>query len=293
MEKKPKKDIKADDIYCLLAERYVDTSAYACAREVADRTGYGAQRWMDFVVVNCWESKGLEIEAFEVKISKSDFRRELMDPSKHNVFFDEIDKYSIVAPDYVLDDVSIIPPKWGVIHVIRNAEGKLELKTVRKPLALNDERASERKISRPFMASLCRAINKQSHTKSLLYKEYDELKEKIRAELEGKMANGRIISPFDYEEFQRLRKICLDLDIPTYYNGVTDSYKKRLRLAMNITDDIRHLFRQVEDMNLAMRYLKRSLKDFLDASENKEEVPEFIKKIMLEKESDKKEDQNV
>lgn len=113
-QKKQERDIKAWEIVKLLAEKYNEPSHYACATEVANGTGGYARRWIDFVAVDCWPSSGLNIMGFEIKISKSDFRRELTDPSKHNIFFDEIDNYSIVAPDYVLDDQRIIPPKWGI-----------------------------------------------------------------------------------------------------------------------------------------------------------------------------------
>ena len=211
------RDITACDILALLAETYREPHRYACAAEVSNSTGAYARRRLDFVAVDCWPSSGLKIMAFEIKISKSDFRRELEDPTKHNIFFDEIDNYSIVAPDYVLDDMSIIPKKWGVYHVVRDDNGKLALKTVRKPLALHDDKAEDRKISRGFMASLVRAIDSQAATKAVLYKERQALEEKIRRETELKVAKGRVISEYDYKELEML--IDEDGDYPHYWGG--------------------------------------------------------------------------
>lgn len=120
-----KRDVKAQDIYKLLKKRYDDERQWLCAGEVSNSTGYNACRRLDFVAVNCYESKGYGIHAFEIKISKSDLRRELEDPTKHNIFFEELDTYSIIAPDYVLDAEykSLIQPKWGIYVVaMRNVK---------------------------------------------------------------------------------------------------------------------------------------------------------------------------
>ena len=227
-KEKINRDIKAEDIYCLLANKYSDTRQYSCAREVQEKTGW-ARRRLDFVAVDCFESNNLEIMAFEVKISKSDFRRELEDPTKHNIFFDEIDKYSIVAPDYVLDDMSIIPPKWGVYHVIRNAEGNLEQQHLRP-------------VGRKFFASLFRAANTQSHIRSVIYKERNELEQKIRHELEVKLTNGgRIVTEYDVKELERLRDACGKLGIHLGYGGLGEYDAKHFREAKDVADHLHYL----------------------------------------------------
>lgn len=252
-KEKINRDIKAEDIYCLLANKYSDNRQYACAREVQEKTGW-AQRRLDFVAVDCFESNNLEIMAFEVKISKSDFRRELEDPTKHNIFFDEIDKYSIVAPDYVLDDMSIIPPKWGVYHVIRDAEGNLALKTVRKPLALHDEQQRLRPVGRKFFASLFRAANTQSHVRSVIYKEREELEKKIKRDLEVKLTNGgRIVTEYDFEELKRLRDACGRLGIHLGYGGLSEYDAKHFREAKDVADHLHYLR---DSLNRAMSNFK-------------------------------------
>lgn len=179
-----KRDVKARDIFKLLKKRYEDERQWLCAGEVSNSTGYNACRRLDFVAVNCYESKGYGIHAFEIKISKSDLRRELEDPTKHNIFFEELDTYSIIAPDYVLDAEykSLIPPKWGIYVVaMRNVKdavsgethGERYIKVVRKPLFLHDEKDS---MKRSFAMSLLRAIRDQNAEKmyltDLLAKEY-------------------------------------------------------------------------------------------------------------------------
>lgn len=141
------KKITADDIYRLLAEKYSSKREWAIAGEVQRTTGW-SDLCYDFVAMNCFATNGYRIEAVEIKISKPDLRRELEEPEKHNVIFEDIDYYSLAAPAEIID-VSIIPPKWGVYAV---KDGKLITK--RKPLALHDE--ADRRIKREFVASFLR-----------------------------------------------------------------------------------------------------------------------------------------
>ena len=149
----------AGDIYSLLYKRHEDNGEWLCAREVSDGTGWATRR-LDFVACNCYSSKGQGIYAYEVKISKSDLRNELFDPSKHNIFFDNIDFFSIVAPDYVLDAeyIKLIPKQWGIVKAVAGQEDgdTNKLVTYRKPLALHDEKS--RSLDKDFVFCLMRRL---------------------------------------------------------------------------------------------------------------------------------------
>lgn len=149
---------ESEDIYALLLEKFGDGRQWLTAGEVANCTGGGTRR-LDFVACNCYESNGLGIHAFEIKISKPDLRRELENPQKHTIFFNEVDTYSIVAPDYVLDAeyVKLVPAKWGVYRAVAGKDGeKAKLVTVRRPIALHD--VHDRTIKRSFAFSLIRSM---------------------------------------------------------------------------------------------------------------------------------------
>lgn len=177
---------EAADIYALLNKRFADSREWVCAREVGNATGWSAIRHIDFVAANCFESKGLGVHGFEVKISKSDLRRELEDAEKHTIFFDDIDTFSIVAPDYVLDAeyVKLIPPKWGIYKAVAKQTGVgedgnptygTELKTFRKPLELHDDKT--RTMNRSFAMAMLRAMSTQDtkcHPVDELQKHYNE-----------------------------------------------------------------------------------------------------------------------
>jgi hypothetical protein len=97
---KPAQDttkVTANDIYQLLAQKYSSTREWVIAGEVQRTTGWSDRRY-DFVAMNCFASTGHRIEVVEIKISKPDLRRELEEPEKHNVIFEQIDYYSLAAP---------------------------------------------------------------------------------------------------------------------------------------------------------------------------------------------------
>ena len=174
------KDIQTHEILCLLYDHFgVVSGRYVCADEVGD-VPCGANRRMDFVAIDCWASGGFDISAFEIKISKSDLRHDLEHPEKHNIFFDQIDRYSLIAPEYVLDATykSMLPPKWGIVAVSRGVDANgtrcLLWKTVRKPLALVDDAQTRRTLNRAFAASVIRraVIYEKERSRAAAYREW-------------------------------------------------------------------------------------------------------------------------
>lgn len=228
-------DITADDILVHLGDMYCDANKYVCAAEVSPRTGAWERR-IDFLVMHCYDSEGLKIQGYEIKISKSDLKRELEDPDKHAVFFDAIDFYWLIAPKHVLDNLDLIPPKWGVRSVWRDESGKLISRTVRKPTCLHDEQMYSRKIRKTFMASFCRAISKQSLTKAKLHEQQRSLEDEIRKELEQEIANGaRIVPNWKLESLERCKRLVDDIGL-NEYSG--ESSRKQIRKAVDIVKSL-------------------------------------------------------
>jgi hypothetical protein len=80
---------------------------------VADQTGF-ANRRIDGMAVHLWRSRHHEVHAFEVKVSRGDFRRELADMSKSEVWTSWVEHFWIVAPHGVLTKADI-PDQWGLL----------------------------------------------------------------------------------------------------------------------------------------------------------------------------------
>jgi len=111
---------------------------------VAPDTGGGA-RYADAIAVNLWSSRGHAIHGFEIKVSRSDWLRELKDPSKADTIAGFCDHWFIVAPKGVVKDGEL-PPTWGLLEV--RTSGLVAVKQAPKMEA--------RPVTRGFFASMMR-----------------------------------------------------------------------------------------------------------------------------------------
>lgn len=258
-----KTKVTAKDIYRLLAQKYSSTREWVIAGEVQRTTGWSDRRY-DFVAMNCFASTGYRIEVVEIKVSKPDLRRELEEPEKHNVIFEQIDYYSLAAPAEIID-MAIIPPKWGVYAV---KDGKLITK--KKPLALHDD--ADRRINRSFAASFLRAAISQNLEKKTLAK---ALQEKFNAGYEqGKASCGwdsqKQEAFEDYKnEANTYRRMLDKLGFPVYMRDSQvkdDEMKKRLDLLMKSSDIIKAL--DADSLQWAIRMMEDGLSNIKSAMED-------------------------
>lgn len=140
--------MKAGEVKDLLRDMHSDVSRWVTAEEVPVKTG-GGNRRLDFVAMECWESRGHALWGFEVKVSKADLAREIRDPSKHTCFFECLDYYSIAVPEEIVD-VDAIPEAWGIAVARDN-----EIRWRRMPQPLHGDRLLEA-IPKSFAASFAR-----------------------------------------------------------------------------------------------------------------------------------------
>lgn len=92
------------------------SSEYALMWEVGDATGSRVSRHADAVAMNLWPSRGLLIEGFEIKVSRSDWRRELDNPAKSAAVQQYCDRWWVVAPTGIIQ-LHEVPALWGVKEV--------------------------------------------------------------------------------------------------------------------------------------------------------------------------------
>lgn len=105
----------------LLHERYLKADGWACFAELSDGTGYQKHGVADFVAVSTWPSKGYRAIGFEIKVSRSDFLRELKKPEKRKHLEDSCAECWFVAPAGLLR-AEEIPEGWGLLEVLQGAE---------------------------------------------------------------------------------------------------------------------------------------------------------------------------
>ena len=96
------KSYTADELIALLRQRYAQAERYAFFEQVAAGTGAGANSWIDAAAISLWPSDGLHRMAFEVKVARGDFLRELQEPGKNAWARDCFHEFWFVAPRDVI-----------------------------------------------------------------------------------------------------------------------------------------------------------------------------------------------
>lgn len=149
------------DVIRLLQKRYGETAgngnAYAFIPHVRDAAGFSANRTIDAYCMGLWPSRGLMIEAFEIKCSRSDWLRELKDPGKADGFCQRADRFWLVVADKEIVRDGELPSTWGLLAVVN---GKIIQQVEAPLLRVMDGPVQNRELppglDRSFLAALLR-----------------------------------------------------------------------------------------------------------------------------------------
>lgn len=144
---KPK--ITAAAIRAAISKRWAPPE-YAVMFEVGNTTGFGTNRHADAVIMSLWPSRGLELHGVEIKVSRSDWKREAADPAKAEEIAQYCDRWWVIAAPGVIDDLSDVPPAWGV----REFDGRT-WRTLKEA-----EKTEARPVSRGFLGAMLRRADK-------------------------------------------------------------------------------------------------------------------------------------
>lgn len=146
--------VKASDIKSYLAKAYPQPE-YATFFEVADGTGYsGGRRYADAIVMSLWPSRGLTLDGYEIKVSRTDWMKERADPTKAERIAAYCDTWTLITgPNVVKEDVEI-PPAWGW----------LEFDGTRAQQRKHAQKTEAAPIDRSFLAALLRRADQANKT---------------------------------------------------------------------------------------------------------------------------------
>lgn len=117
--------------------------------EVAQSTGFSADRHLDAVAMDTWPSRGLIVHGIEIKVSRHDYARELADPEKAEQIARFCDKFWIATPPGLLQPAEL-PHAWGLM------EGGKDGMRIKKQAA----KTKAQPITREFLAAIFRAAGR-------------------------------------------------------------------------------------------------------------------------------------
>lgn len=163
--------ITSTHIRAAMSKRWTDPE-WAIMWEVGQGTGAAGGRYADAVMMSLWPSRGLELHGVEIKISRSDWKREAADPSKAEAIARFCDRWWVHTAPGVVDDLSDLPPAWG----LREFDGKVW--TTRREA----EKTDADPISRPFLAAMLRRAD--GTMRGMVQEAAREGEERIQAEIE-------------------------------------------------------------------------------------------------------------
>lgn len=116
-----------------LLRRKYPADQYAMLYEVRDAAGFQAQRSADVIVVGLWPSRGCLLEGMELKVSRSDWLRELKKPQKAEAFFSYCDRWWVVVGSSDIVKPGELPPTWGLMVPRAGGLGVIQQAPVLKP----------------------------------------------------------------------------------------------------------------------------------------------------------------
>lgn len=158
MAKEKKHKWTAEEVIDLLRQRYDKpgngrNNRYVFIEQVAPATGFSHRStWIDAMVINMWPSEGLHREAFEVKVSRSDFLNEINDPHKNTWFKANNHKFWYVTAPGVIKTEDEVPEGCGWLLA---QKGRLVVKKQATHRDIDD------RIDNEFFCAIARAMEKE------------------------------------------------------------------------------------------------------------------------------------
>lgn len=213
---------KADELVEMLRKKY-PAPAHSVLEQVRSCTGYAKEiRTCDAMAMSLWPGRGIWLAGFEIKVSRSDWLKELSEPSKADGFQSLCHRWYLLTSDDKVAQIDEIPETWGWM-VQQNGT----LRTLKE-----SKYNPNPQLDHYFLASVFRNVTEgyisaKKH-QELMSKQYDEgfksgmrehneLLEKIRefeqisgVEIVSKESyiEGRIV--WNYEEIGQAVKMVLD-----------------------------------------------------------------------------------
>lgn len=165
----PAAKITADELRALLRRKY-PADQYAMLYEVRDAAGHGANNAADVLMIGLWPSRGCMLEGMEIKVSRSDWLRELKRPQKAEAFVPYCNRWWIVTAHPDIVKPMELPPTWGLMAVRGRGLGviveapPLQPKPVdRSLLAAMLKRATDTAAKSPEVRAAIEAERKKMH----------------------------------------------------------------------------------------------------------------------------------
>jgi len=104
----------SSDIMTLLEKKFCPPY-FVFLPQLRDATGFDASNTADAMALGLYRSRGRDLHGFEIKVSRSDWLRELKKPEKAERIAQYCDLWTIVVSDPEICKLEELPTAWGLM----------------------------------------------------------------------------------------------------------------------------------------------------------------------------------
>jgi hypothetical protein len=243
--------ITAEDIRESLRKKFTRPE-WALFFEVGNGTGGNLRRWADALAMNMYPSRGLAIVGFEIKVSRTDLRKELEQPKKAEAVGCFCNQWYLVVPKGLINDTDIIPAAWGILEynngLLRQTKKPNELSC--QPVTKEFVAAILRRDDEAYVKNIAQQVEKFSeqriselrqHHKEILEKERESMRERHKQLLESiksfEKISGIQISTYNGEELGKAVKIVQQIGTTGSYNTL-EIVRRNMQSFLAVTDKV-------------------------------------------------------
>lgn len=118
-EETKSKPFTTGDVNQMLWNKFTEKGEHVFLFDVPNVVGLRQERRCDGVAIGMWESTGRLIQGFEVKVSRSDWLREVKDVTKADHFIEQCERWWLVTGDISVAKPEEIPEAWGWMNATK------------------------------------------------------------------------------------------------------------------------------------------------------------------------------
>lgn len=148
----------------MLWNKYTEKGEHVFLFDVPDVVGLHQSRRCDGIAIGMWGSSGRHIAGFEVKVSRSDWLRELKHVNKADPFIERCDRWWLVTGNANIAKLDEIPATWGWMNATKSG-----LRTLKPAHALSQSRDQIERLW-AFALIRCAASHKDASSPEVLAK---------------------------------------------------------------------------------------------------------------------------
>lgn len=192
---------------------------YALFYEVANATGGAARRSADAIAMGLWPSRGLSLQGFEIKVSRSDWRSEMKNPAKAEEIAQFCRHWWIVTPPGIVQEGEL-PEGWGLYEVQANG-----LRCV-KQAPVNDDVVP---ITMAFLAALLRRASEhaakelEGKVADAMRSEREAIEKRVRERVDDELARGASERERAENAFKAMREAAGVTDMQSLFGWFDDA----------------------------------------------------------------------